>query len=128
MDGQQSDDETGTIFDISKQQLPWHLGIFVLLLIPAIIIAVLTTTDTSFFDFIFSVFDKVANFAATYVAVSAGVFFMSVVKKYLAKRDEKREREGYERAAQIAADRGVKLPPYKNDRDGKGDNNRKPSE
>lgn len=121
-------DETGTIFDISKEHLPWHIGIFVILQIPAITIAIIASLPyISFYDFIFGVFSKIASFSATYVTVSTAVVFVTAVTKYLAKRDESKERQGYERAAKIAKDRGVELPPYESDRDTKHGNSKKSS-
>lgn len=56
---------------------------------------------------------------------------MGAVKKYIDSQIKNAEirgdRKGYERAAKIAKDRGIQLPPYERNRDNK-DDNRKPSE
>lgn len=118
---------TGNIFDVSKERLPGYVRVFAVFSILAIVFALATTPYISFSDFIFAVFSKIASSAATFATLSAvwEVFYMSAVKKYIDNQKREAEKRGYERAAKIAKDRGVQLPPYESDRDAKDGNSPK---
>lgn len=136
MEPRQEDEGQGNIFDVPKKRLPWYLGIFSTLETAAIIVAFATTPYISIFDYIFAVAGKGASCAAFLAAVFTiiEVTVMGTIKAIYESGRQKGRQEGrqegrqdeYERLAKIAEARGVKLPPYGSDRDGKDDSDRKP--